>query len=341
MGSITGRQLLGANRPQVPPVGGALAAVGNTPLVRLTRLFPGLDFDLYAKLEALNPGGSAKDRAALGILQHALETRAVRPGGVVIESSSGNMGIGLAQACRCYGLRFICVIDPRTNEEKVQLLRAYGATVDLVTEPDAVTREFLQARLNRVQQLLAQYPGSFWPNQYGNLRNARAHQQTMREITEAVGGADYLFCATSTCGTIRGCAEYIRRHNLDTHVVAVDATGSVIFGRKRGKRLLTGHGSGIVPALYRPGLAERCVHVTDLDCVIGCRRLVRHEGILAGASSGAVVMALDRLRGSIPAGSTCVLILCDRGERYLATVYSDDWVRQNFGEVAELEQDLS
>jgi cysteine synthase A len=203
-------------------------------------------------------------------------------------------------------------------------------------EPDPVTKEYLQARINRVRQLLDTFPNSFWPNQYENVFNARSHYHTMREIVEELGAApDYLLCATSTCGTLRGCAEYVRKQGLKTKIVAVDAVGSVIFGGQNLKRLIPGHGAAIRPALYCDDLADECVHVTDLDCVLGCRRLVRHESILAGGSSGAVVVALEKVRDRIPDGATCVAILPDRGERYLDTIYSDEWVAEHFCEVLE------
>ncbi len=317
---------------------GILSTIGNTPLVRLTRVFPGLPFTLFAKLEGLNPGGSAKDRPALHILQEAIRTRAIDGGTVVIESSSGNLGIGLAQACRYLGLRFICVVDPKTTSQNIRILQAYGAEIDMVSEPDPVTGEFLQARINRVHSLLRAIDDSFWPNQYANLSNAGSHYQTtMREIAaELDGEIDYLFVATSTCGTLRGCAEYIRDLNLGTKIFAVDAYGSVIFGGKPAKRLIPGHGASRRPELFRDGLADECVRVTDLDCVVGCRLLVRSEAILAGGSSGGVLMALDHVRDRIPRGATCVLIFHDRGERYLDTVYSDEWVEEHFGDIAYL-----
>jgi N-(2-amino-2-carboxyethyl)-L-glutamate synthase len=155
-------------------------------------------------------------------------------------------------------------------------------------------------------------------------------------VTALEGRVDYLFCATSTCGTLRGCAEFVRARGLATRIVAVDAAGSVIFGGVSAKRLLPGHGAAIRPALFQQGLADRVVHVTDRECVAGCRTLARREAILAGASSGAVVVAAHRLRDEIPSGSRCALILADRGERYLDTVYSDAWVIANFGEVPPL-----
>ena len=316
---------------------GILTAVGNTPLIELRRVMGEIDFRLYAKMESLNPGGSMKDRAALSIIERAMQTGELRPGTTVIESSSGNMGIGLAQACSYHGLRFICVVDPKTTAQNIRLLETYGAEVDLVVEPDPTTGEFLQARLNRVRELLRVTERSFWPNQYANAFNPRAHHQTMREIAVSLGrDVDYLFCATSTCGTMRGCAEYIREHNMRTKVFAVDACGSVIFGGAKGKRLIPGHGAAVRPGLYADDLAARCIHVSDLDCVVGCRRLALREAILAGGSSGAVLMAVEKIRHEIPSGATCALILADRGERYLDTIYSDEWVQTHFGDVSDL-----
>lgn len=316
---------------------GILTAIGNTPLIRLNRVAASDYLRVYGKLESLNPGGSMKDRPALNILRHALEAGDLRGDAVVIESSSGNMGIGLAQACTYLGLRFICVVDPKTTLQNIRLLEAYGAEVDLVAEPDPHTGEYLQARIDRVRQLLDSTENSFWPNQYSNEHNPHAHHQTMHEIATLLGGeVDYLFCATSTCGTMRGCAEYVREHNLPTRIYAVDAVGSVIFGGQKAKRLIPGHGAAVRPALYQSELAYKCVHVTDLDCVIGCRRLALQEAILAGGSSGAVVSAFEQVKDALPRGSTCVLILADRGERYLDTIYSDKWVTEHFGDVSHL-----
>jgi 2,3-diaminopropionate biosynthesis protein SbnA len=322
---------------------GILSAIGQTPLVKLTRIFPNLHFDLYAKMEALNPGGSMKDRPAFNIIKRGMEAGLIRPETVIVESSSGNMGIGLAQACAYFGLRFICVVDPKATTQNVRLLKTYGAEVDMVRSPDPITHEYLQARIKRVMELRATIENSFWPNQYSNEWNPLAHHQTMHEIVVGLGGPpDYVFVATSTCGTLRGCAEYIREHDMNTCIIAVDALGSSIFGGgEKRKRLIPGHGAAVRPGLYQDGLADRCVHVTDLDCVVGCRRLVRREAILAGGSSGALISAIERELDHIPSGSTCALILPDHGQRYLDTIYSDEWVMDHFGEISDLWLDTS
>lgn len=323
---------------------GVLSAIGNTPLVALRRLVRTRRFRLFAKLEGANPGGSIKDRAALSLLRGAMRAGRVGADSVVVESSSGNMGIGLAQACAVLGLRFICVVDARTTTQNVAIMRAYGAQIEVVDQPDPSGGGFLRARVERVRAIVATLPHAFWPNQYGNMNNALAHRQTMHEIVAALDGTvDFLFCPTSTCGTIRGCADYVREHGLRTCIVAVDALGSVIFDAPRGRgpkpttvRLIPGHGAALRPALYREGVADVCVHLSDLECVVGCRRLVATEGILAGGSSGAVVMAVERLADRLADGATCVALFPDRGERYLDTIYSDDWVRTHFGMVPPL-----
>jgi cysteine synthase A len=323
-------------------LGSILATIGGTPLVELKKLMPGSGAHIFAKVERFNPGGSIKDRTAASMLLEKIHTGELEPArSVVIESSSGNLAISIAQICRYYGIRFICVVDRKTAHLNIAILQAYGASVEVVTQPDPLTGDYLSVRLRRVRELMGTTPHAFWPNQYANPLNPRAHEQTMREIADALDGrADYLFCATSTTGTLRGCAEYVRQHRLPTTIVAVDAVGSVLFGSQPTvTRLLPGHGASVRPKLFDPSAADKVVHVTDLECVVGCRRLILREAILAGGSSGAVIAAFEKLSGVIPSGATCVLIFPDSGERYLDTIYSDDWVTAHFGEVSQLWKD--
>jgi cysteine synthase A len=311
---------------------GILGAIGNTPLVPLERVFADEDFHLYGKLEMLNPGGSVKDRAALRMVMEGMERGQIGPGTTVIESSSGNLGIGLAQVCSHLGVRFLCVVDTGITPANLAVLKAYGAQVEMVDKPDPVAGNLLAARIARVRELCAAIADSFWINQYANETNALAHRQTMGEIDQALSGQiDYLFVATSTCGTLRGCSDYARHQGMKTRIVAVDAVGSVIFGYPPRKRLIPGHGASRVPELYRVGLEDAHINVTDGECVWGCRRLLRTEAIFAGGSSGAVIAAIGRYREQIEPGSTCVAILCDRGDRYLDTIYSESWVNENLG----------
>ena len=279
---------------------GIISAIGNTPLVKLERVFEDCDFNLYAKLENLNPAGSMKDRAAAAIIENAMESGAIHPDSVVIESSSGNMGIGLAQICRYYDLRFICVVDAKTVSQNIKLLKSYGAEIELVSQPHLVTGEFLQARLDRVDALLKSVPGAFWPNQYANLANPLAHQQTMWEILRDLdGNVDYMFCATSTCGTLRGCVEYARNHSVPAKFIAVDAVGSVTFGGPKGKRLIPGHGAAVRPALYQDGLADDPRGVGGRVGPLAVHRIHHGVGVAHGqrerpAVQAHVVLADDR-----------------------------------------------
>jgi cysteine synthase A len=323
---------LGARSPR-SPVDGVLGAIGNTPLVALHRYLDDPGIHVWAKLEAANPGGSIKDRPALRMLTNALDQGLIAPGTTIIESSSGNMGVGLAQACRYYGMRLIVVVDARTHDTNVRTLRALGADVRVVSHPDPATGDLLAARLNLVRELLASTPGAFWPNQYANPANAAAHADgTMREIDAAHGGDhDYLFVATSTAGTLRGCCDFQQAQRRATRVVAVDAVGSARFGGERAARDLPGFGAGVETELSRSARFERLVRVSDLDCVLGCRRLVQREAIFAGGSSGAVAAALLSVAPALPAGSRCALILPDGGAGYLDTIYDDDWVAGKLG----------
>ncbi|MEU9782991.1 2,3-diaminopropionate biosynthesis protein SbnA [Streptomyces phaeochromogenes] len=317
---------------------GILDTIGDTPLLEFERIFTDAPFRVLAKMESFNPGGSIKDRTALNMLLGKIRKGELDPArSVVVESSSGNLGVGLAQICRYYGLRFICVVDGRTTARNIAVLRALQCEVEIVEQPDPVTGEFLPARLARVRELLATIPHAYWPNQYGNLRNPGAHQQTMREIDTALDGkVDYLFCAVGTFGTLRGCAEYVHEHDLGTTIVGVDAVGSVIFGGPPAPRLIPGHGASVRPELLDLALVDEVVHITDLESVAACRRLVGREAVLVGGSSGAVVAALHKMADTIEPGSNCVLIFPDGGDRYLDTVYSDDWVTAKFGEVAHM-----
>jgi 2,3-diaminopropionate biosynthesis protein SbnA len=323
----------GRTGPLRAPVEGVLGAIGDTPLVRLRRYLLRTDIDVWAKLEASNPGGSAKDRPAARMIEDALENGRVGLGTTVIESSSGNMGIGLAQACRYHGLRLICVVDARALPTSVRAMRALGADVRIVAEPDSESGDLLVARLNLVQQLLTEIPGSFWPDQYANQSNPAAHAAgTMREIDEALDGQlDYLFVATSTTGTLRGCADFLREHDRATRLVAVDSTGSALFGGVRGARRLPGFGAGVETTLSAGADHDELVRVSDLECVIGCRRLAEREAILAGASSGGVAFALAVAAANMAAGARCAAIFPDGGAGYLETVFDDAWVERELG----------
>jgi cysteine synthase A len=316
--------------------GGILGAIGCTPLVHLEKIFGASHFDCFAKLEGLNPGGSSKDRASVAIVESALQTGEINSDTLIIEGSSGNTGIGLAQVCAYHGLRFRCLVDPKVTQQNIDILAAYGAEIEMIENPDPQSSELLPAKLKRIDEILAEVENSFWINQYASRENSDAHyRSTIKEILRDLDGVmlDYLFVATATCGTIRGCLDYLVDHGYPTKVVAVDALGSQIFSNHKHQRLVPGLGSAICPGLTPIDGVHKIMHMNDVDCVTGCHRLARTEAILAGGSSGAVITALDRMSDEIPEGSTVVVLLPDRGERYLDTIYSDQWVRENLGDI--------
>lgn len=316
------------------PAEGMLDLIGGTPLVRLRRLYPGAHLPrLLTKLELANPGGSSKDRSAASMLSEALRRGELRRGDTVIESSSGNLGVALAQCCAWEGLRFVCVVDPRTNTQTLRMIEAYGAELHHVTDPDPDTGDWLIARRTAVRSLLRSTPRSWCPDQYANRMNPQAHAEgTMKEIAQALDGqVAAVVVATSTTGTLVGCQRYIASAGLTTQLIAVDACGSVLFGGARGTRLLPGFGAGTEPALARSAAPDRVVRVSDLECVIGCRRMAQREALLVGASTGGIISALHEELARFGPQDTVVFISHDSGSRYLDTVFDDTWVERHLG----------
>lgn len=317
-----------ANIPQ-----GLDGLIGNTPLVELpslARAFERPDLRIYAKLEQLNPGGSAKDRTARALVNTAIET-GLPENPTLVESSSGNLGMALARQAQMRGWKFHCVVDPRVNDSTVATMQALGATVDVVSAPDPETGDWLTARRSRVAELMRTVKGAVNLDQYSNQAAFKAHDEgTMAEIIAQLGQApDWLLVAVSTTGTIGGCIQRLNRIGANTHTVGVDAQGSVLYQGKRGERLLPGFGAGVVPHLSTLQEPRRVQRVHDIDSVIGARALARTEGLLPGASGGAVVSAVYACRDNIPEGASVVMVLHDGGTNYLNTIYSDDWVEEN------------
>jgi cysteine synthase A len=299
-------------------------------MVRLQRYLDNGNIDLIAKLEAANPGGSAKDRPAKRMIEEGLRDGSITGNTTIIESSSGNMGIGLAQVCRYYGLRFICVVDPHAQQQNVAIIKALGATIHLVTEP--LNGDFLAARLAVVQALLVEVDNGFWPNQYANMNNPMAHEVgTIREIDETLSGQlDFLFVATSSTGTARGCRDYLKKKGRRTKVIAVDAEGSTLFNGKPSPRKISGMGAGKLPELARGQCFDGVIRVSDLRCVVGCRRAAEREAVLVGGSAGGVLEAVRSMQHDLE-GKVVAAILHDSGSRYLGTVFDDAWVERELG----------
>ncbi|MGC5327701.1 2,3-diaminopropionate biosynthesis protein SbnA [Brevibacillus sp. SYSU BS000544] len=311
------------------PTTSIVDCIGHTPLVHLKRLFANSGVEVFAKLEFMNPGGSMKDRPARYIIEQGLRDRTIRSGTHIIESTSGNLGVALAMVSRVYGLAFTCVVDPKITTANLKILQQLGANVDMVSEPDD-QGGYLKTRIRRVQELLKTDPNSFWINQYANEMNWKAHYYGAgSELVEQLDRpVDCLVAAVSTTGSIMGNARRLREAFPHIKIVAVDAVGSVIFGAPSAPRELPGIGSSRVPELLNRDEIDEVIYVNDHESVQGCKDLLYHEGIFAGGSSGSVIAAVRKLLPSLPPSYRIAVILPDRGDRYLDTVYDNDWVSQ-------------
>lgn len=301
--------------------------IGKTGMIRLSKLFPFKQ--VYGKLEMMNPAGSVKDRTAKFIIEQSLDLGLIDADTLIIESTSGNMGVGLAQICLYYGLKLQLVVDPYINKQTLKLLETYGAKIEMVEEADA-SGSYLGNRIRRVEEILAANPNSFWTKQYDNPLNPLTHHQTAEEIVKQLGDfPDYILAATSTCGTLMGFAEYNEQVDGKMKIVPVDAYGSIIFGGKAEKRLIPGFGASKTSSLLKKELLESPMWMREWESIVGCKRLLNHEAILAGGSTGALVSAVEKL--DMNPDEKAVIIICDRGERYLETIYSDEWIKETFG----------
>ncbi|MFC5474557.1 2,3-diaminopropionate biosynthesis protein SbnA [Paraherbaspirillum soli] len=304
-----------------------LDSIGETPIVRLSRLFNDPRCEVLAKLELANPGGSVKDRPARYIVERGLADGSIPAHAHIVESSSGNLAIALAMVCRIHGLSFTAVVDPKISPTNLNIIRCYGGQVDIVTEKDS-QGGYLETRIKRVKHLLHELPGSVWINQYANERNWQSHyhgegEEILRQLDRP---ADYLVLGVSTSGTLHGVTRRLRQAWPDLKTVAVDAVGSVLFGTPPTPRDLPGIGASRVPELLQRDEITQVIHIDDYQSAIGCRQLVEREGIFAGGSSGSVIAAIQRLSAELPRPARILTILPDRGDRYLDTVYDDDWL---------------
>lgn len=307
---------------------------GNTPLVRLRRWEAknGIkNTRIFAKLESFNPGGSAKDRTAAALVQDAIQSGRIKPGTVVVESSSGNLGIALARQAILHDFEFHCVVDPRTNQTTLALIQAYGGILHPITEPDPVTHDWLTARRQKVQELLEEFPGSINLDQYSNPAAFTAHSEgTMAEIFESLGHEpSRVYVAVSTTGTVGGCIAEVTRRGASTQVIAVDAEGSVLYGGARGERLLPGYGAGVATDLSQLQTPTDTRRIAATEAVNHARELARIEAILPGASGGAVMAAVRADIEQFAPGEDVVVILHDGGTAYTGTIYNDQWVEEN------------
>jgi cystathionine beta-synthase len=308
-----------------------LDAVGNTPLVRLHNITRGLRATVLAKLEMLNPGGSVKDRIGLRMIEAAERAGVLRPGGTIIEPTSGNTGHGLAIAAAIRGYKCIFVMPDKMSQEKVALLRAYGAEV--VITPTAVPPESPESYYRVADRLTEEIPGAFQPNQYFNQENPRAHYETTGpEIWEQTEGRlDVLVAGVGTGGTITGAARYLKERKPSVTVVGADPEGSLfsaVEGEEARPYLTEGIGEDFWPETFDPTLVDRWVRVSDRDSLLTARAITRQEGILVGGSSGTAMFAALTVARELPEDALVVVIFPDTGRNYLSKVYSESWMLQ-------------
>ncbi len=322
-----------------------LDAMGNTPLVRLRRVTRGVRPTVLAKLEMLNPGGSVKDRIGIRMIEAAEREGLLKSGGTLVEPTSGNTGHGLAIAAAIKGYKCIFVMPDKMSQEKVALLRAYGAEV--VITPTAVPPESPESYYRVADRLTEEIPGAFQPNQYFNQVNPDTHFDTTGpEIWEQTDGRiDVLVAGVGTGGTITGIGRYLKERNPAVTVVGADPEGSVFSGDEPRPYLVEGIGEDFWPSTFDPTVVDRYVKVSDRDSFITARAVTRQEGILVGGSGGTAVFAALTVARELPEDKLVVVVLPDTGRNYLSKLYSDSWMLQ-YGflerpEVVRVEEVLS
>ncbi len=291
-------------------------AIGHTPLVRLNRLSKPGSATIYGKVEFFNPGGSVKDRICLNMINEAERQGKLKPGGTIVEPTSGNTGIGLALISAVRGYKLILVMPESMSMERASLLSSYGA--QLVLTP---AWEGMKGSIREAESLLSQNPSYFMPDQFSNPANPAMHRMTTApEILEAMDGKiDAFVAAVGTGGTITGCGEVFKERNPNVHVVAVEPTGSpVLSGGEPGPHKIQGIGAGFIPKVLNRKVVDRVITVTDDEAYQTAKRISKQEGILVGISSGANVFAAQKVAEELGPGKNVVTILCDTGERYIS-----------------------
>ncbi|GAA3674007.1 cystathionine beta-synthase [Arthrobacter ginkgonis] len=327
-----------------------LDLIGHTPLVKLNRVTEGVSATVLAKLEYLNPGGSIKDRIALKMVENAEASGELKPGGTIVEPTSGNTGVGLALVGQLKGYKTIFVTPDKVGEEKRDVLRAYGA--DVVVTPTAVAPDSPESYYGVSDRLVTEIPGAYKPDQFSNPAAPASHyESTGPEIWEDTDGTvTHVVIGAGTGGTITGTGRYLKDVSKDrasgpVRIIGADPAGSVYSGGTGRPYFVEGVGEDMWPANYDPSVPDEVLAVTDADAFAMTRRLAREEGLLVGGSSGMAVVAALRAAKDLPEDAVVVVILPDGGRGYLAKIFNDSWMRSyGFlagGEEATVEQVLS
>ena len=290
--------------------------IGGTPLVRLNRLSKPGGATIYAKVESFNPGGSIKDRICLNMINEAERLGKLKPGGTIVEPTSGNTGIGLALVAAVRGYKLILVMPESMSMERASLLSSYGAPLVLTA-----AWEGMKGSIKEAESIVAQNPSYYMPDQFSNPANPEMHRKTTGpEIVDALDGrVDAFVAAVGTGGTITGCGEVIRQRNPAAKIVAVEPAGSpVLSGGDPGPHKIQGIGAGFIPKVLNRTLLDRVVTVTDDEAYQTAKLLAKKEGLLVGISAGANVFAAQKIAEELGPGKNVVTILCDTGERYIS-----------------------
>jgi cystathionine beta-synthase len=307
-----------------------LGLIGETPLVRLSRLEAGLRTQLVAKVEFVNPGGSIKDRPAVAMIEAAERDGRLRPGGTLIEPTSGNTGLGLAMAAALRGYRVIAVMPDKMSREKIDTLRAFGAEV--VVCPTAVEPDSPESYYRVADRLTEEIEGAFQPNQYANDANPESHyRSTGPELWRQSGEQiTHLVVAVGTGGTITGVGHYLKERNPAIEVIGADPEGSIYSGGPVHPYRVEGIGEDFWPAAFDPEVVDRYVTVSDRDSFVMARRLVASEGLFAGGSTGTAICAAVQIARELDDPAAMVAtIIPDGGRPYVSKVFNDSWMREN------------
>ncbi len=305
-----------------------LELIGDTPLIRLNKITKDLKATILVKYEPANPGGSVKDRIGYRMIEWAEQRGLLKPGGTIIEPTSGNTGVGLAMAAAIKGYKCIFVLPDKINEMKRSLLKAYGA--EIVITPTAVTPDSPQHYVNVAKRLAQEIPGAYWPNQYNHPANKQAHIETTGpEIwRDTDGQVDVLIGGLGTCGTVSGTATFLKKQKPSLTVVVTDPEGSIFSGDMPHPYLVEGIGEDFLPRNLERGLIDEFIRISDRESFHVARRLAREEGILAGGSAGTALAGALRYAQRLTEHKLIVVLIPDSGRGYLTSFFSDQWMAE-------------